>query len=332
MNFDFLKRILSRNFKNYIKLVLDYLNDFKLYKKYSTIFSVNSFRNKEAILILNYHGIEKGLLHEKIKPRFAIDRIQEINKLLFDNEIISQISQSQIYIGYKIAIEYYEIHEKMNVDISDYYKKFEYLKYIELVQKVDSYNFISGSEKLKYEELYKDNKSFLDFAKSRKSIRNFTGEKVNIDILKNVIELANSSPSVCNRQASKVFLIENKSTIDKCLEIQGGFNGFSKNVNQLMILTVDRSYFYITGERYQFYIDGGIYLLNLLYALHYYKVAACPANWGKDFTTDNKLRKIVNIDESEQVICLIPIGVAQEEFAVTLSYRRTVDEVFQVIK
>lgn len=332
MALSFLKKILSQNFKSYIKLILDYFNDFRLYKKYSTIFSVNSFENKEAILILNYHGIEKGLLHTKIKPRFAIDRIQEMNKLLLDDEIINKVSKSQVYIGYKIAIQYFEIHEKMVVDISDYFKKSDYLKFIEIVKGVDLYNFSSGSAILKFEDFYQEKENFLDFAKSRKSVRNFTGEKVDINTIKKVVDLSNSAPSVCNRQATKVYLLENKSLIDECLKIQGGFSGFSKNVNQLIILTVDRSYFYSTGERYQFYIDGGIYLLNLLYALHYYKVAACPANWGKDFIADNKLRAIIDIDKSEQVICMIPIGIAQKEFAITLSYRRAVDEVLHVFK
>ncbi len=332
MALSFLKKNLSQNFKIYIKLVLDYFNDFRLYKKYSTIFSINSFENKEALLILNYHGIEKGLLHEKIKPRFALDRIKEMNKLLLDNEIINEISKSQVYIGYKIAIEYFELHEKMNVDISDYFKKSDYLKYLDLIKHIDLYHFSSGSEVIKFEDFYEEKQNFLDFARSRKSVRSFTGEKVDISTIRKVIELSNSSPSVCNRQAAKVYLLENKEIIDKCLKIQGGFNGFSQNVNQLMILTIDRSYFYITGERYQFYIDGGIYLLNLLYALHFYKIAACPANWGKDFIDDNKLREIIDINKSEQVICMIPIGIAQEEFAITLSYRRTVDEVLHVFK
>lgn len=326
---DFFKKVLPRGGKSYIKLILDYINDFKLYRRYSTVFSVTGFENKESILILNYHGVEKGLLHETIKPKFAKDRIKIMHDLLVDHEILTRIDESQIFIGYKIAIEYYELHEKMKIDISDYFTKDQYLKYVNLTNTIENHEFISGVQKLSFNDFYADHKDFYHFSRSRKSIRSFTGDKVDFDIIRKVIELSNTAPSVCNRQASRVYLLENKQKINECLNIQGGFTGFSQNVNQLMILTTDRSYFYSTGERNQLYIDGGIYLLNLLYALHFYKVAACPANWGKDFTEDNKVRKVIEIPESEQIICMIPIGIAQDEISYTLSYRRTADEVLK---
>ncbi|NWK49270.1 nitroreductase family protein [Acinetobacter sp. SwsAc7] len=327
----FLLKYIPLVIKNNIKLILDYLFDYLLFYKNSTVFSVNNFENKETILILNYHGIEKGLLHKKIKPRFAKDRIQEMHKLLKDDQIIKNVSISQIFIGYKVAMEYYELHKELEIDISDYFTENQYLFYRNLTKDIDSHDFISGVHKISFEEFYTKHDDFYNFSNSRKSVRYFTGEKIGIDKIKNIIKLANNSPSVCNRQASKVYLLEDKDRIDECLKIQGGFNGFTEKVNQLLILTVDRKYFYITGERYQFYIDGGIYLMNLLYSLHFYKVAACPANWGKDYISDNQVRKFVNIPQEEQIICMIPIGMATDEIAVTLSYRRTVDEVLKII-
>ena len=331
MNFNFFKKILSKNFKSYIKLFLNFMNDLRTYGKYSTVISVNCFENKEAMLILHYHGIEKGLLHKKIKPKFAKDRIQEMHKLLKDDQIIKNVSISQIFIGYKVAMEYYELHKELEIDISDYFTENQYLFYRNLTKDIDSHDFISGVHKISFQEFYAKNEDFYNFSNSRKSIRYFTGEKIGIDKIKDIIKLANNSPSVCNRQASKVYLLEDKDRINECLKIQGGFNGFTEKVNQLLILTVDRKYFYITGERYQFYIDGGIYLMNLLYSLHFYKVGACPANWGKDYISDNKVRKFVNIPQEEQIICMIPIGIATDEIAVTLSYRRTADEVLKII-
>lgn len=325
----FLKKAFPKSFKNYIKLILNYWNDFKLYSKYSTVFSVDCIENKEAVLILNYHGIEKGLLHKKIRPRFAKNRIQVMHKLLVDEDIISNISNSQIFIGYKVIQEYYEFHKSIDVDISDYFTEDQYLFYYNVTKDTDEHKFSSGIQEYDFENFYAKHESFYSFSHSRKSIREFTGEKVSLDKIKKVIQLANNAPSVCNRQASKVYLVEDKQKIDECLKIQGGLLGFTENINQLLILTTDRRYFYISGERYQFYIDGGIYLLNLLYALHYYKIAACPANWGKDFIADRKVRRHIDIPDAEQIICMIPIGIAKEKISVTLSYRRTVDEVLR---
>jgi len=324
-------KMLPNFFKIRVKLLLNFYRDFLLYRKYSTIFGLDGFYNKEAILILQYHGVEKGLLFNPIRPKFAKDRVLKMHALLSDIEISSKVNLSQVFIGYKIIIEYYDLHQRMGIDISDYYSQDLYLKYKKIVGSVKNLNFASGKVDYNREDFYKNTQSFEEFAHSRKSIRSYTGAKIDIETIKKAVKLANTAPSVCNRQASKVYLIENKKLIDSCLHIQGGFNGYIENVQQLLIVTTDRQYFYTVGERNQFYIDGGIYLVNLLYALHFYKIAACPANWGKDISAEKALSKVVEIPEAEKIICMVPIGVAPDKFSVTLSYRRDVDEVFKVI-
>ncbi|MDD4781718.1 MAG: nitroreductase family protein, partial [Tissierellia bacterium] len=106
---------------------------------------------------------------------------------------------------------------------------------------------------------------------------------------------------------------------------------YSDNLSQLIVLTSDRSYFYSIGERYQLYIDGGIYLMNLLYALHYYEIAACPAHWGMPIEADIKVQKIIGLNDSEKIICLIAIGKPVDEFKTTLSLRRSYNENLRVI-
>jgi nitroreductase len=123
-----------------------------------------------------------------------------------------------------------------------------------------------------------------------------------------------------------VNLVDNKKKIDDILMIQGGLKGYSEKLSQLIVLTSDRNYFYSIGERYQLYIDGGIYLMNLLYALHYYEIAACPAHWGMPIESDKKVEKILGLNESEKIICLIAIGKPVAEFKTTLSTRRTCAE------
>ena len=326
-----IKRILPNSLKLRIKLVLNYIYDCMLYAKHSTVFSKETFAKKEAELILQYHGLEKGMLFDPMKPRFAVNRINKIITLLNDEEIKSRVNLSQVFTGYMVAIEYYNLHKKQGIDISDYYTEENYLSFRKIVSKVNR-EFNSGKIELNIKDLYVEDQNFSDFANSRKSIRNYTGELIPLSTIEKVIALANTSPSVCNRQGTRVKLVENKKLIEKILEIQGGFTGYIENVHQLLILTVDRQYFYTIGERNQFYIDGGIYLMNLLYALHFYKIAACPANWGKDIQAEKKLNKYISIPESEKIICMIPIGISDENICVTLSKRRDVNEVLGIIQ
>jgi nitroreductase len=289
---------------------------------------IDTFKKVEANIILNYHAIEKGFLHSKIRPQFGVFRIIELIKLLKSPYIVDQdIYKSQIQAAYLSLCKYYEYHIYINVDISRYFPENDYINFKEKCKLKN--DIISNNECQKKIESNNDN--FLLFSKSRKSIREYTGEKISIEKIYNVIELAKSAPSVCNRQPSKVYLMENKSKIDEIYKIQGGLGGFSEDISQLLVLTVDRSCFYSVGERNQMFIDGGIFLMNLLYSLHFYEIAACPAHWALNFEDDKKIEKIIQLSKSEKVICIISIGISQSEIKTTLSLRRDNNELLDIV-
>jgi nitroreductase len=309
-------------------LILNYIEDWRLFKKYSIVFHKNDFKNKEADLILNYHSLEKGMLFSEMKKSFAPHRVTKLHQILKDKEIVANSNLSQVKVGYQVMCKYYELHKNKGYNISEIFNEEQYQFYKNILSENYSAEFsgILNWSKSKFFE--NSSKDFKDFANSRKSTREFTGEKIPDDILYNVIKLANTAPSVCNRQASNVYIVEDKRKIDEILKIQSGFAGYTKNVNQLLIVTNDRKYYYTIGERNQFYIDGGIYVMNLLYALHYYKIGNCPANWGKTSKDEKQLAKVITIPESEKIMCLIPIGELNNDFSTTLSKRRDVVENF----
>lgn len=312
-------------------LPLNYFHDLKLYYLHSNVFRIDSFEKIEAKIILDYHSIEKGLLFKKMKPRFAEVRIKNLHTNLNKDIVKSNINLSQINVAYQIMCEYYQLHQKIEFDISDYFTLEQYEFYRNSLNQTYS-DIFNGSIEYQKEDFYKNNEDCFEiFSQSRKSIRNFTGEKIDISIIKKAVKLSLNAPSVCNRQSSKVYLFEDKKIIDEVLNIQGGMSGYTKNIHQLLILTTDRNYFYTIGERNQMFIDGGLFLMNLLYSLHFYKIANCPANWGKTMTEEKSLNKYIEIPESEKIICMIPIGVAEQDFRVPLSRRRDVNEIFKVI-
>lgn len=314
-------------------LIINFLNDYKLYKNHATAFSKKDLKNKEADLILNYHSLEKGMLFKEMKEGFAKYRVQNLHKILSDSEVSENISNSQIKVGYQVMCKYYELHSEKGFNISEFYTAEQYNIYRQKLRDFYSDEF-SGIYKWEKEDFYENvkQKGFSDFARSRQSIRNYSGNKIPHSQIKEAIKIANTAPSVCNRQASNVYLVENKDKIDGLLKVQGGFAGYSENVTQLLIVTNDRKYYYTVGERNQFYIDGGIYLLNLLYALHFMKIANCPANWGKTKEDEKRLKPFIAIPQSEKIICMIPIGEAMESFSTTLSKRRPVEETFIIIE
>src|SRR5690606_14714723 len=301
------------------------------YKKHSNVFRVNNFEKKEAKIILYYHSIEKGFLFRNPKPRFAKAEIIRLHAYFKDKEVIQNIKLSQIRAGYSVACRYYELHNEKVIDIENYFSRRDYLLYNGILNNYYSQDF-QGIKEFTFDKFYsKIDSNFLDFSNSRRSVRDFTGELIDEQQIKAAVGLALNSPSVCNRQSAKVYLLQDKVKIDEILKIQAGFRGYSENVRQLLVLTADRNYFYTVGERNQLYIDGGIFLMNLLYTLHFYKIANCPANWGKSVKDDRLAQRVIGLKENEKIICLIPIGRAVEDIRVCLSERRTIDEVLKVI-
>ena len=325
-------RIKTSRFYNYLKnmyfLIINIFIDGILFFRHSSVFCNNTFEKLESQIILHYHSIEKGLLHEDLKMQFGKKVVTELIKLLKNEEIKKKHRQSQIAAAYSAICTYYQVHQKNNWDISSYFSK-------------DDYDLFKDLSTLKYTNVQKHNihsffehssDNFHDFSVSRKSVRDFTGEKIPFETINKVIKLASTAPSVCNRQPTKIYYLEDKNTIETIFNIQKGFKGYTDNLSQLLIVAGNRNYFYKIGERNQMYIDGGIFVMNLLYALHFYKIGACPAHWGVNFKQDKKIQKIAGLKNSEKVICLIPIGIPKNEFKTTLSLRRSTEEILQIFQ
>lgn len=312
-------------------LISNFSKDFLLYKKHSSVFNYNNLSKIESRLILDYHSVEKGMLYYKTKPRFAKERIVHLIKFIKSNDLTSIEDKTQIIVTYKIMCKYFEMHKVLNVAIEDYFPEVMYNEIKEKLKSLYDQDFKGVIEFTKQDFFKNTNNHFLYFSNSRKSVRDFNGELIDKELITKAIELALNAPSVCNRQSSKVYLLEDKNKIDKALKVQGGFTGYTENVSQLLILTVNRNYFYTIGERNQMFIDGGVFLMNLLYSLHFYQIANCPANWGKTIAEEKEFRNVISIAENEKIICFIPIGLVKENFRVTLSKRRHVDEIFKQI-
>lgn len=309
---------------NRINLFRNFWVDLILFYKHSNVYKIDTFEKIESKIILDYHGIEKGFLHKKIRNKFAKNRVESLLSNLMKIKKFDK-SSSQIDVSKSILVKYYELHKDRQIDISEYFSELDFKNLsdafnenpITIVSKKDYFGNVDSS--------------FGAFSLSRKSVRSFKEDIIDDETIRKIIELSRFSPSVCNRQSSKVYFVKNYQKVQQILQLQGGLTGFLEGIHQLMLVTVDRNYFYTVGERNQFYIDGGLYLMNLLYSLHYNGIAACCANWGKEFSADRKIAKILSLKDSEKVICVVVVGYSEDEVKYTLSKRRAVSEILEII-
>jgi nitroreductase len=98
------------------------------------------------------------------------------------------------------------------------------------------------------------------------------------------------------------------------------------------VVTVDIRNFTGSNERNQMWIDGGIFLQQLLLSIHAKGWASCPMNFSSTNGQANKLRKLANIADYEEIICFVSVGEEDRNIVPAHSLRKTAASVLRVEK
>lgn len=167
--------------------------------------------------------------------------------------------------------------------------------------------------------------SFAAFFNSRYSIRNFEPGTVPDADIAAAIGVAQKTPSVCNRQSWQVHAYKGRAVIQQLMDIQAGGRGFADNIATLLVVTCDLGQFVEVGERYQPWIDGGMFAMSICLALHDQGHGTCCLNWSKEADADRRMRRAAALPDAAQIIMLIAVGVIPPELDVAYSFRPPVE-------
>jgi len=313
----------------YLKTALpNYYYDLKLYYKYSASMGLNNKTKLIARIIKLYHTIEKGLTMPEVRLGFGKKNL--ISLIELNNRYIRLYGNKDTQIQHSVAVvlEYKVFHKKKGYEIDD--------ELIDLIDKqVAKMNNLLASEQKKVTSksyFQHTSSSFEEFSWSRASVRNYTNEDVSIDLLIKAVDIARNTPSVCNRQTAKAYIFSNKEKIQEILTLQGGNRGFGHLTNKLIVITAELGVFAELSERNQAFVDGGMFAMNMLYALHSKKIAACIMNCSHTYQKDLKMRKSTQIKKSEVFIAMISCGLTPDNFKIALSKRKNLDDYLTILK
>lgn len=168
------------------------------------------------------------------------------------------------------------------------------------------------------------------FFATRHSVRQFTGQPVGRATLERAVALALHTPSVCNRQGWRVHAFTDAGQRARLLAHQNGNRGFGDRAGAVLAVTADLRHFTSVGERYQGWIDGGLFAMTLAWAFHALGLGCCMLNWSVTRETDRALRREAGIPEHESVIMLMAVGHLPEDFSVARSQRKPLDAVLSL--
>lgn len=276
-------------------------------------------------IIYNVHAIEKGLSrNENIRLGFGKKALSVLNDALVVYTKNGYPHDSFPYRqGRSIILRYKKFHESKNFDVS-------FLSEIIDSTFLEDYNQVfreAGIKTIYREEKRQNhNKNFYSLAQNRYSIREFSGQPIDINKVNNAIKNAGKTPSVCNRQGWKVYVVTNKEKMENLLYLQRGFKGYPKLPEVVLAISVSNSTFLSPVERNEAFVDGGLFSMSVIYGLEHEGLAAVPLNAMMNSRDEKDIRKLIEVDDSEQLILFIAIGDFKEETIVPASDRKSVED------
>lgn len=318
-------RILKRK----ANLLYNFFYDYRRMVLYSS--AVNKIDNKEklkSLIVMSYHGIEKALSLPHPRKGFGTQKVHDLLEMLelyiekYNHDFITvstvaALSEYQIFSRDEITEPLDRQINKLKSSVSDSGIKYDIKAGVKEVTKAD---LIKNS-----------NIDFAAFCSSRFSVRQFSKDPVDIDKVYDAISISQKTPSVCNRQSSRVWIVKDSYLKNKALEIGQGASGFSDGIGLLLVVTSDLACFKSSGERYQCWIDGGLFSMSLVYALHSKGLVTCFMNWSKEHFDDIAMKKNLSIPNSESIITLVAVGNPLDEFVVAESARMPLSNVVREI-
>lgn len=292
----------------------EFLCDFALFRDHAAFETGTLYRtthglsdaNLEALISIEYHRLEKGLSHVQRRALFGADAAQRLEQALSEASARALCTSITTYAR----------------DVLDSYR--QELKGIEAP--VVGWSTVERDAILSASSI-----EARTFFSSRHSIRCFDASRqVSLDRIREAVSLATHTPSVCNRQTWRVLICESERAKAAALALQNGNQGFGHLASHVLIVASDRACFASIGERNQPWIEGGLFAMSLVYALHALGLGTCCLNWSVDNQRDAELKHALEIPASYAIAMMIAVGSLPATIPVAESRRLATDDLLEI--
>ena len=331
------KRVIPSPIKRLLHVYKDARAQRLQFKRFLHWMSLDTSSDKARIetrLAFDIHRLETGLSHTHFRDGFGQSVLREISKrMVMLQHVDRNYPTNSLYMQAIAALHEYQQHNVADgYDLSEIRELFppDIWNGASTYEPMDS-SPAAGSFVLARESKANNlEKSFIDLAAGRYSVREYASTPVSQQTLDKVYSIAMKTPSVCNRQSARIYQISDADIIESALKLQGGFHGYDVPPI-LLFITSDIRAFMNADERNEPFVDGGLFAMTLLYALEAYGLAACPLNAMFTAEVDAKTRELLQVPDYELPVMYIAVGNFPKEVPVCRSTRRDVESVLTII-
>lgn len=305
-------------------LLRNFAYDYRRFVRASYLEGAASRESRKAQIHLLAHFIEHGMSLRNPRPGFGTAKAAEL--IAATGAYIDDFGlDASAEIAVKALIAYAAFNVAAGADLGALG-----LSIAALERKVEAARdeLAGGTEEVASDAIrQRASMDFLDFMDARHSVRHYAERPVDRAQIERAVRAAQQTPSSCNRQTCRVYVFTEKADIARVLAFQQGNRGFGDQLGGLAVVTSDLAHWNAVGERYQGWIDGGMFAMTLTLGLHAEGLGACMLNWSTTEDVDRAMRSFVGIPDNELVITMLGFGHMPERFRVPRSQRKPLDEV-----
>lgn len=316
---------LFNTYRKQINLYRAFINEMIHFWRLTTKYNASNHTDQDIqkmqyTLLRENHTLEKGMSMRNPRKGFGQEKVT--NLIVRLNKYIDLYGKENMsFLDYPLTtikgyIEYTKSH---GVEIPHIEEKFNHLLKRAGKINVETQAAIMPVSRENIQQ--QANKNFESLLYSRHSIRYFSNEPVSKELIEKALTLAQRTPSACNRQGWLTHVFTGEKSIE-LIKWQGGSRGFEDEIKYSILVTANLKAF-LSYEIHQAYVDGGLYAMNLINALHALGLGTIPLSCGFD---NKKLKTLAQfgIPENEVPILIIGTGHMMPEFNVALSERKDI--------
>lgn len=314
------------SFNSFRRLLANAAYDFRRFARASFVYGRRSRENQRAMLHILFHSIEHGLSLSAPRPGFGQDKVASLlrkTRAYLDSFGLDASAASAL----KVLDAYVAFNRSAGVDVEALGADLDQLN--------ETLGFRGepvegGTEQVTAEHIRRLGFDFNAFMEARHSVRQYADRPVDPAVIAAAVRAAQQTPSVCNRQTCRVYAFTGIEDKARVLSYQSGNRGFGHEIGVVMVVTANMEHMNLIGERYQHWIDGGLFAMTLALAFHAQGLGACMLNWSVTKEIDQAMRRCVGIPDNEAVITMMGAGYLKEQFRVPRSQRKPIDDVLRM--
>ena len=285
------------------------------YRDYKKDFQADENSRLKFQVLMQVHVLEKAMTISNKKSLSGVnykDLIQKVQTLIKNGVSEKDFAVADSLAIMKSALEFLGGHDDE----------------INAIDKINYPKIFKGGIDENSSEIIKIYPEWGEMVRNRHSIRTFKNKIIPAETVYKILDDAKYCPSACNRQMCKIYFSDEPEKVQKILNFIPDQFVVKDNIFDALVVTCDRSLLGSAELNDQEFINSGIFLGYLVMSIHAHGLGSCLFQMLQRNTRGaEKIRKALNIPDSEIIACFIGFGEPEEKFVTACAARRETKDI-----